>query len=139
MFEKKMNKKWLLRLVKEEEVISTLKTFCIKNHIKSGIISGIGAVNFVKIGLYDTYNKEYITKTFSDDLEITSLSGNISLKEDSIHLHLHINLSNKDFQVFGGHLIEAIISATGEIFIEEFDDPIDRKFDQESKLFLLNI
>lgn len=140
MVSKKINHQWVLRLIKGEELISTITNFCIDNQIKFGTISGIGAVDKAKIGLYDGKKKQYLIKEFfNEDMEITSLNGNVSLKEGNPFLHLHINLATSDFQVFGGHLLEAFISATGEIFLNEIDHAIDRKLDPETNLYLLDL
>ena len=52
-------------------------------------------------------------------------------KEKELYLHLHINFSNDRNTVFGGHLVRAIISATGEIFIHKIDGQVERKFNEE--------
>ena len=47
------------------------------------------------------------------------------------YTHLHINCADKTNNVTGGHLNEAIISATAEIFIHVIDAVVDREFDKE--------
>jgi uncharacterized protein len=139
MLSKKINNRWIIRIAKGEELVTTLLNFCEVNQIKLGSITGIGAVNNVKIGLFNTIKKQYIVKDFSGDMEITSLIGNISIKEGEVLLHLHINLANSEFMVFGGHLFEAYISATCEIILDEINGCIERKLDPESGLYLLNL
>jgi predicted DNA-binding protein with PD1-like motif len=71
--------------------------------------------------------------------EITSLIGNITTKEEEVYLHLHINFSNDRNNVFGGHLVRAIISATGEIFIHKINGQVEREFNEEIGLNLLSM
>ena len=137
MKSKKFGNKWVVRIDKGEEIVQTLKKFCQENKIKLGIINGIGAVNKITIGLFETKTKEYHTKELVGDYEFTSLMGNISTMNGEVYLHLHINLADSNHNTFGGHLNSAIVSATGEITIEEIEGEIERKFNEEVGLNLL--
>lgn len=139
MIGKKFNSKWILRFSKGEELVSTLKEFCIQNKITLGSLTGIGATNQVKIGFFDFSTKQYCSKTFSEDFEITSLIGSISMKEGEIIPHIHITISSSNFHLYGGHLFEAFISATCEVILETIDGIIDRKLDPSTNLFLLDL
>jgi len=136
---KKFNQKWIVRVKKNEELVSALKSFCFEHEIRLGSVSGIGACNYAKIGLFDVGKKEYYSKEFSENMEITSLTGNITTKDNEIYIHLHINLSNQKFEVIGGHLDKANISATCEIIIDTIDGSLDRCFDQEIGINLLSL
>ena len=133
---KKFGSKYFVRLDKGEEVVGKLKKFCQEHEIKLGWIKGIGAVNEIKVGLFETNGKTYHTKELRGDHEITSLSGNISSKDGEVYLHLHINLADKEYKTYGGHLDSAIISATGEIMIESIEGEIDREFSEDIGLNL---
>ena len=50
--------------------------------------------------------------------------------------HTHITFSDTNYNVFGGHLFDAQISATGEFKIDILDSKIDRKFSNEIGLNL---
>ena len=132
----KYNNDYILRIDKNEEIVNTIKEFCIKNNIKNGTITGIGNTNKIILSLYDTNQKGYINKTLEEPLEITTLNGNVSTKNNEPYLHIHINVSNKDFQVFGGHLNECYVAATCEITIHKIDGFAKRNFDQETGLNL---
>jgi len=134
---KKIGSKWIVRIDKGEEIVETLKQFCKENKIKLGTISGIGATNRVTIGLFETKSKQYHSQELIGDYEITNLSGNISTMNDEIYLHLHISLADSKYNAYGGHLNSAVISGTGEIIIEEIEDIIVRKFNEEVGLNLL--
>jgi len=100
-------------------------------------INGIGAVEGATIGFYDLKTKKYYPKELDKDYEVTSLSGNISTMDGEVYLHLHINLTDSNYNTFGGHLNSAVISGTGEIIIEEIEDIIGREFNGEVGLNLL--
>jgi predicted DNA-binding protein with PD1-like motif len=134
---KKIGNRWVLRLDKGDEIIESLTNFLKDNKIVSGYLTGIGATNDVKIGLFNTKDKRYITKTLKGDYEITSLMGNISLQNGEIKLHLHITIADEELKAYGGHLYFAKISAVCEIFIEEFPEILKRKEDIKTGLNLL--
>ncbi len=133
---KKFRDRYVIRLDKSEEIISTVKAFCKKQGVALGWITGIGAVNRAKIGLSDTAKKEYHSKILEGDFEITSLMGNISTMDGEVYLHLHINLADGEHKTWGGHLNEAIISATGELIIERIEGDVEREFSEEIGLNL---
>lgn len=125
------------RIDKGEEIVESIKDICIKEDISLGKINAIGAVNKVKIGLFETSNKKYHSTVLTGDFEITSLSGTITEKDEKPYLHLHINLADSSFKTFGGHLNEAYVSATCELTIQIMDGKVDRKFSEEIGLNLL--
>ncbi|HOA82506.1 MAG TPA: DNA-binding protein [Thermodesulfovibrio thiophilus] len=124
------------RLYKGDEIISGLSSFLKDNSITSGIITGIGAVSFAKIGYYNQTEQKYIAREFNEAMEILSLKGNISIKDNEPFMHLHIVLSKDDFTCIGGHLSEAKIFAF-EFEIIEFEGiSFERGFDSDTGLFL---
>ena len=133
---RKFGNRYVLRLDRGEEIVGTLKKFCEDERIELGWIKGIGAVNRATIGLFDTKNRQYHSIELEGDHEITSLAGNISTLGGRVYLHLHVNLSDDDFRVRGGHLNSAVISGTGEIVIEAMTGNVDRVFNEEIGLNL---
>lgn len=127
----------ILRVDKGEEIIETLKKYCTEHTITLGIVQGIGATNNALIGLYDTEDKEYYQKQFTGDMEITSLSGNISTMDGEVYLHAHISLGDKDNKAWAGHLNKAIVSATFECFITQLQGTVERERDEEIGLNLM--
>lgn len=129
---------YILRIDKGEEVVATLRNFCKKQDIKLGKVSGIGAISQVNVGLFDTENNKFLSKELKGTFEITSLIGTISTMDGNPYLHLHITIADKEFNVRGGHLNTAIISATGEIVVEKISGEADRKFSEEIGLNLFS-
>ena len=69
---------YCLRIIRGEEILTTINTFCKKQKIIGGYFSGIGATNNVTIGIYNEKSKKYLSTTLKGSWEITSLIGNIS-------------------------------------------------------------
>ena len=136
---KKNGNKYFIRIDPGEEIVSNLKEFCIERSIKLGKISAIGAVNEAKIGIFDPFRKEYHSNTIKGTFEILSITGNIASNKDQPYLHMHIMLSDSEYNAFGGHLYKAVVSATCEVIMEEFEGKLDRHFDENIRLNLLEL
>ena len=135
---KKFGNHYVVRMEKGEEIMESLKKLCLDEDIRLGSISGLGAAKEVEIGLFNTETKEYKTTVMQGMFEITSLIGNITRKENEVYLHCHINFSDASLNTFGGHLVKAVISATGEIIITKIDGEVNRRFDEEIGLNLFD-
>jgi len=133
---RKFNDKYVIRIDKGEEVITTLKSLCDSENILLGSVSAIGATNNVEMGLFDTTSKVYHSRKMECPLEITSLVGNISRKDGEVYLHLHINVADEEGHVYGGHLNSCIISATCEMIVSVIDGSVNRKLSEEIGLNL---
>ncbi len=126
------------RLNKGDELISSLTSQIKENNINSGFIYGIGAVSSAKLGYFNTNTKKYEDKLFDENMEIVSLSGNISIKDGNIFPHIHAIFSKRDFSVVGGHLFSPTIVYAFEFMIYEyFGEPFVRNFDEDTGLYLL--
>jgi len=136
---RKLGSVYFVRIDRGEEILSELKKVCIEHDIHAGKISAIGAVNRATIGFFDTERKQYHSTELTGDHEITSLSGNITSMENRIYLHVHVNLADNSNRTFGGHLNEAIVSATCEAIIEEYTGSVNRIFDEKSGLNLIDV
>jgi predicted DNA-binding protein with PD1-like motif len=130
---------FIIRLERGEEIHATLITFCQQQNITAGWITGIGAVSQAELGYFHRDTKDYSWRRVTTDHELTSLMGNISLKEGEIWLHLHATLSDEQFQVTAGHLKSGVISVTGEIFLHPLPGTINRKLDPAFNSFLLDL
>jgi hypothetical protein len=137
MIYKKFNNNLVIRVEKGEDIIEVLLEIIEKENITLATLSGIGAVNHVEIGLFNTLDHIYSTKEFRGDFEIVSLCGNISTMDHKPYLHLHMAIADNKHYTFGGHLTKAVVSATVELIVNIIDGKIDRYFDDEIGLNLM--
>lgn len=133
---RKFGNKYVIRFDKGEEVLDKLTTFCKEQGIKLATVSAIGAANEIKLGLFNTGEKNYHATTLKGDYEITSLSGTVSTMNQEVYLHLHITVSDHELHVYGGHLNSLVISATCEMVMDVMDGEVDRAFSDEIGLNL---
>lgn len=128
-----------LRVARGEEIVASVRSVCEKEHIRFADISGIGAVGRAVVGLYRVAEKKYYSNTFDGEMEMTSLNGNASEKDGQVYLHFHANFAKADGQAVGGHLNEAVVSGTAEIFIRVVNGVMGRRIDPETGLNIFDI
>jgi len=122
------NNQYFISLDPGDEINSSFEKIAKTEGIQSAWISGIGALTNMEMGYYDIETKSYIRKEYSEDYELTSLSGNITLKDGEVYSHTHITFSDREFNVFGGHLFSGVISAAGEFVMTVGTKPLNRAF-----------
>lgn len=125
---------YVVRLQRGEEVLACLRELCEKESISLGTVSAIGAVNHVVVGVYRVDEQKYVANTFDGVMELTSLMGNITEKDGEPYLHLHATFRDLTGKVIGGHLNEAVVSATCELFVRKVEGHVGRRLDPETGL-----
>ena len=139
MHDKRFGDTVVLRLEPSEEIVSSVREACEKHGIRLGTVTGIGAVSRIVVGLYRVDEKRYISHSHDRALEIVGLSGSVTQKDASVYLHLHGSFADEQGAVIGGHLNEAVVSATAEIFIRIIEGVISRFEDPEIGLNLMQL
>jgi len=130
---------YIIRLDPGDKIIASLTALCEQDKIGAGVLHGLGAVSQAELGWFDPDAKDYRTARLEESHEIVALHGNVSMRDGRPFLHCHIALSDQTFGVRGGHLREAVVSATCEITLTRFFDEIGRKKDEASGLWLLDL
>ena len=84
--------------------------------------------------MYRVDEQKYVANTFDGVMELTSLMGNITEKDGEPYLHLHATFGDLTGKVIGGHLNEAVVSATCELFVRKVEGHVGRRLDPETGL-----
>ena len=116
-----------MTLAKGDNINKTFESFAEVKGVGCAWLNGIGALENPEIGYYSLEDKSYYRKKFKGEYELTSLIGNITLKEGKPFSHTHITFSDTEFRVFGGHLFNANITAAGEFIMQFGSDEINRE------------
>ena len=127
----------LVRLDPKEDICGKLIEVAEKEQIQLAEISGLGAVNDVTTGVFDPEAKQYHANRFQGTFEIVSLTGTLTRQDGNAYLHVHMSVGDGKGNVFGGHLNQAIVSATSEIVIRVIDGKAGRRFSEEIRLNLI--
>jgi predicted DNA-binding protein with PD1-like motif len=122
------------------DLLEEITEFCVQKGIRLGRISAIGTVQKARIGFYNQTTREYQYRDLDQPLEITSLTGNISMKDDQPMVHAHITLADESGHCFGGHLAPGTILFVCELILEAFEGPVlARGYDEVTGLALWEI
>lgn len=127
---------YIIRLTRRELVNESIRKFCEKHKISNASFSAIGSIEDPVVAHYLVSTKKYTEKTLSDVYEVTSMQGNVALFNGKPLVHAHIALSDNHMRGFGGHFVEATVSATLEIILQSFPSSFEKKIDDETGLKL---
>ncbi|MFU0832492.1 MAG: PPC domain-containing protein [Oscillospiraceae bacterium] len=136
---KKCGNTLAIRVDRGEELVKAIQSACEQENIAFGFITGIGAADHAVVGLYRVAEQKYYSNTFDGEMEMTSLLGSVTEMNGKTYLHLHANFAKSDGQVIGGHLNEAVISGTGEIFVQILNGKMDRRRDSVTGLNIFDM
>src|SRR5688572_15316100 len=101
-----------------EPLIKTLTEFLASEQIEFANLSAAGAVRSVKLAYWNASTAEYEPRDFDQQMEVVSFQGNASLKDGAPFLHLHGVFGKRDFSVVGGHIQEATVHPTFEVWLK---------------------
>lgn len=130
-----------LRLMKGEDLLDSIITYCKKHNISSASVHGIGAIVNPSVGYYNLATKSYHENKYNFNAELVNCTGNIAKNKETgeIIAHLHMVIGDPDGRTYGGHVLtNNRISVTGEFIIFETAGNNYRTFDENLKLMLLN-
>ena len=133
---RRFGKTIVMRIDRGEEVLTQLKAMALKENIQLASVRALGATNDFTVGVFKVEEKKYYANHFTGDFEIVSLTGTISTMNGEYYAHLHMSAGDDKGAVFGGHLNEAIVSATCEMAVEIIDGQVDRAFSEDVGLNL---
>lgn len=126
----------IARIDRGEEITEQVRIIAESEGIKLASVEALGAINDFTAGVFNTSEKKYYANHFQGTFEIVSLTGTISTKDSEFYQHLHISAGDEKGRVFGGHLNQAVVSATCEMVIRIINGELDRYMDEEIGLNL---
>ena len=127
---RKANDKIFVSLQTGDLINESMWQVAVEENISNAWINGIGAIDNVEVGYMDVENKKYQKRNFDEHYELLSLMGNITYRDGVPFVHTHVTFSGTEYNVFGGHLFDANITATGEIVLSLADSKIDRVYNE---------
>lgn len=126
---------FLFSIHKGEDLLQAIQSFCHHHQVRCGLISAIGAVEKAVVTIYDQKAKKYVKVNLDKELEILSLTGNVSVFDDKPIVHVHAMFSDIQASAFGGHVVAGTKVFSCEVFIQELTgDPKVRKLDKATQL-----
>ena len=132
-------KTYVLIFAKRDEVLSGLTAFATQEKIGAGYFTAIGALERAKFGWFDLAHQAYRDIPINEQVELISLIGDVGLVNDKPQIHTHGAVGLADGQVRGGHLLEAIVFPTLEVFFTALPATLIKKRDEETTLSLFDL
>ena len=121
---------YVVRMDRGEEIIATLTALCAQENIRLATVEAIGAVDHAVLSIYDVPTKTFSRKEFSGAMEIASLLGSVTRKDDAPYIHLHATVCDQALNAHGGHANALTVSATCEMFVRVIDGEVGRRSDE---------
>ncbi|HZS02336.1 MAG TPA: PPC domain-containing DNA-binding protein [Chloroflexota bacterium] len=131
--------RYILRLETGEPVIETLTAFLREQEIQFANISAAGAVQWLRLGYWNPRSAQYEYRDLDEQLEVVSFQGNAARKDGAPFLHIHGVFGREDFSVCGGHVKEARVRPTLEVWLRTENVPVQRTRDPATGLDLLDL
>jgi len=124
-------RRYLLRLVRGEELLATLRKFAEERKIGCGVVRGLGAAEKAELSFYDVAKKEYVNTAVNEETEVAGLVGNFTRgPESEAVVHIHTSLGRRDGSSLTGHAESLVVSGTLELDVQVFPGTVQRKFDE---------
>ncbi|MGH2725173.1 MAG: PPC domain-containing DNA-binding protein [Actinomycetota bacterium] len=122
-----------------EEVMGSLAALADEHGVGGARVEGIGALREATLGFYDLGRKEYDRFRIEEEVEVLALLGNVSRFEGRPRIHLHATVSFRDGTARGGHVFDARVGATCELFLSPLPAVLERRQDDEVGLPLISL
>ena len=132
-------KTYVLTFAKGDEVMSGLTAFAAQQKVTAGYFTAIGALRRAKFGWFDLAHQAYRNIPVEEQVELISLIGNFGLINGHPQPHTHGAIALPDGQVRGGHLLEAVVFPTLEVFFTALPLTLIKKRDAQTALFLFDL
>ena len=143
--ESQLGRRYVLAFDRGDELMKTLGEFAERERLRASELTAIGAVSSARLAYFDVETREYIELPDAGQSEVVSMNGRITLPKDADpehppderQLHVHCVLSRRDGSTIAGHVLEATIRPTLEVFIVESTAQVARREDPGSGLPVL--
>ncbi|MGE5333083.1 MAG: PPC domain-containing DNA-binding protein [Nitrososphaerota archaeon] len=117
-----------------EPVLETLKLWLAEHKISGGSFTAIGGLRQVTLKYFNTTTRIYEEREINEQLEVLHLTGNVGLLSGQPFVHAHITLGNRDYQTYGGHFGDGIVSPLLELVLTRIGGTLTRRENAESGL-----
>lgn len=124
---------------KGDEVKSGLEQFARDKRITGASLTGIGAFSEATLAYFDPDKLDYTDLPVTEQVEVLSLLGNVTLEGGEPTVHAHVVVGKRDGSTAGGHLKAGTVWPTLEVLIEETPKHLRKRYDRETGLTLIDL
>jgi uncharacterized protein len=123
-------------LGKGDEIMSGMTAFARRERLRAAHFTAIGAIERGLFGWFDKEVKAYRNLPVNDQAEVVSLVDDIGLVNGGQAVHVHAVVILADGTAWGGHLLEANVWPTLEVFLTDYPAPLLKELDAATGLYL---
>lgn len=109
-----------------DDAVAELTLFAKRESVRCAAIGGIGGFGSAKLGYYDMQAKRYEPIPIDEQVEVVSFLGNVTLYKGEPRVHVHCTVGFRGGATKAGHLLEATVRPTLELFVRECATPLER-------------
>ena len=117
-----------------EPVMETLKRWLAQQQINGGSFTAIGGLRQVTLKYFNTTTRSYEEREINEQLEVLHLTGNVGLLNGQPFVHAHITLGTREYQTYGGHFGDGVVSPVLELVLRRVGGTLTRRESAESGL-----
>jgi predicted DNA-binding protein with PD1-like motif len=133
-------KSYVLIFDRGDELAKGLKDFATEQNLADASFKAVGALASVKLGWFNPETKKYQTSVdLKEQVELLSMIGDVAQHDGRPVVHAHIVVGRSDGTAAGGHLLEAHVRPTCEVFLTESPVNLTKAFDPDSGLLLIKL
>ena len=123
-----------------DEIASLLQQFAVGQGLAGSSFKAIGALSYAQLGWFNWKTKKYEPAcVLAEQVELLSLIGDIALTDREPAVHAHVVVGRADGTAHGGHLLEARVRPTCELILTESPIHLQKKYDPETGIALIQI
>ncbi len=120
-----------------DEILGTIEEFARREAVRSAHFTALGAVEEAVLAYFDWETKEYEEIPVREQMEVAALVGDVASSEGDPAVHIHCVLSGRDGSAIAGHLLEARVRPTLELFLTAYPEELPKERDPASGLDLI--
>ena len=122
-----------------DEVLSGLTELAEHENIQAAHVSAIGGFRHALFGWFDEELKAFRNIPVPRQVEVCSLLGDIGVAGGEPQVHLHGVVGFPTGETRGGHLLEAHVGPTLELFITAWPEPLIKETHPDTGLSLFDL
>jgi len=121
-----------------DEAMQALQSWAVEQRVRASHFSAIGAFERATVAYFDWSTKQYTPIVIDEQVEVLTLSGDITIEKDKPKVHAHVVLGKSDATAHGGHLMKGFVRPTLEVIVTELPRHLYRRHDPASGIALID-
>jgi uncharacterized protein len=138
LYEEHQLRTFALVLETGDEAMHALESWAAEQRVRASQFSAIGAFERATVAYFDWSSKQYIPIAIDEQVEVLTLSGDITIEKDKRKVHAHVVLGKSDATAHGGHLMKGFVRPTLEVIVTELPRHLYRRHDPASGIALID-